>query len=367
MESTSDKPQIGDPHDLILKALNQSEIALNGKYSAEVKVFASFLRDVLGEKQIKNDLTVENPSYFKLILGLRKTFRFNYQKDFSNFKQQTENKALEYEQRHSQATYNEFLEFLKQGIYYHILCQEEKGYTLFSSSQIDRFATLLGNEENETKISLSALKLFIENNNVIPQSLLAEYTTLKDQNLLESAIFLSYVLSRNYPNFKRELLFIHYLLIQRATAGFTNVGTQTNISDDLLERLFRIAIILHYCGYSKSLRIPHEEKILYLKDFAQLTPIEQSFKTAYRKASSMNVPKTTLRFPAWALLVVNLFLIPLHWLVEVYLPLDVGQLGFQYTIPNVPLFLTIDFIITIILLLKFMKLEQAIVKILRRG
>lgn len=360
--------EIGYPHDLILKALNQSIIAIDGNYSKRVKLLAIFLRHILEEKHPRIGPEEGDDSTFLLLDSLITGFPSKVGKRISDFMEELKTRSAEYESLHSQTSYDRFIAFLKEGVFLHILCKEEKNSNLLKPHDIDKFIGLLDTKENGLRAVLSAIKFWrMKKNNLIPQNMIFEFTSFDDKVLREAAVFLSYILATKYPKNKRELLIVHYLLVKKTVAEFSDIGTQQNLSDDLLSDLFKLAIVLFYCGYLRSLRLPEEEKNQYAQNTLQLPSIENSFKEAFNLVASVKLPRIPLKLPLWSLLAINSILLILHAFIEVNLPFNLARFGFQYTISSLPLFLTLAFFTSIYSLFRFYKLESNIVKKLRRG
>ena len=201
----------------------------------------------------------------------------------------------------------------------------------------------------------------------VPHSMVFEFSGFSDPALLEAAVYLSHNLAMNSPINKRELLIAHYMLVRKTVTNFKDVTGQENIGEETLQGLFKAAIIMAYCGYHKSLRLPEQEKNVYIEENLALPAVEYSFREVYSKVSSVSIPKINIKIPIWSLVGLNAVLLILHWYHEYYVPLDVSQLGLQVTIPSVPAFLTIAFFVTIYVVFRIYRMENSIVKGLKRG
>lgn len=332
-----------------------------------MKLLANVLRLALKEKTSKISLTTDEDPSLILLKGIGKRSQGKLVREASTFREELLRRSSEYESLHSESSYCQFLDLLKEAVFLHIVCKEENGYDLLNSEDLKRFSSLLNDEEKELRTALSAVLFYINKSaEGIPNTLVFEFTTFDDKALQEVAIFLSFVLSMNYPENKRDLLLVHYLLVRKTAAKFNNVGTQGNLSDDLLYDLFKLAIVLHYCGYSLSLRIPKQEKIRYTQNLLQLPSVESSITKAYESVATVKLPRTPFRFPLWTLLGAIAILLVLHWFVEVRIPLNLSALGFQYTLPEAPFFLAVAFFLSVFALFRFYKLKENLVKRLRK-
>jgi uncharacterized membrane protein YcaP (DUF421 family) len=121
------------------------------------------------------------------------------------------------------------------------------------------------------------------------------------------------------------------------------------------------------CGYLKSIRLPHEEKIRYVDEIIKTPSIEQVFAEVFDAAAGFPIPRTDAKIPIWMPAVAAVVLLILHATVELQRPFSTSPFGVSITIPAVPVFLLFAFAMLIILLLRLLYLKSDIIKRLRRG
>jgi hypothetical protein len=358
--------EIGYPHELILEALNQSTSTINGRYYYRVKLFAAVVKQIL--ENTNGGITLDNSSDPSLMLLESFIRKSGVKEAILNFRQELGKSINDYSQNPVKASYDKIMGRLKEAILLHIICKESCNCELLSAEEIANYSNCLDFNESEPQAVLSAFQLWTtKKSKGIPYSLVFEFTRLKDKELQDAAIFLSYDLAVDNTAFKRELLLTHYLLVKKVVSDFRSIFGQERLTDQVLESLFKTAIILHYCGYSKSLRLPQQEAVAYAEGILKLPFIEKSFKEAFDEVGSIRVTQIHLKIRLWTLLAIDLVLLILHWIHEIYLPLQYPLFGIQITIPAIPAFLLAAIIVTTITLSYLYRLETSIIKRLRRG
>lgn len=286
----------------------------------------------------------------------------------SNLKKELGDLISDYKLNPIQASYDRILILLKEGILLHLISKQSFNYEIFSVDEISNYANSLSFDNSEPQTVLSALRLTMnKKSTAIPYSMIFEFARINDREFQNAAIFLAYELSVENNEFKRELLISHYLLVKKVVNDFKGIYGQENLTDQLLENLFKTAIILFYCGYSKSLRLPKEESIAYTENILKLPSIEKEFKEIFDEVGSIKVTRIRLKLRIWVLLVISLGLLIGHWIHEVYPPLETSPFGIQIVVPQIPAFLLTAIILIAIAVFYLHKLERNIINRLRRG
>lgn len=358
--------EIGYPHELISEALNQSEIAISSKYYYRTNLFAAIIQQIFQGK--KANIKFQNSK--EPILMLLESFvrKSGIREASLNFKKALGDLISEYNANPIQASYKRIMMLLKEGIILHLISEQSYNYKIFSVEEIDNYINCLDFEDNEPQAVLSALRLSKnKHNRAIPYSMIFEFAKINDSEFQNAAIFLSFELSTRNKKFKRELLISHYLLVKKVVTEFKNLYGQKDLSDQFLENLFKTAVVLFYCGYSKSLRLPKEESITYSEEILKLPSIESEFKEIFDEVGSIKVTNIHLKIRIWVLLAIGLILLILHWFYEIYPPLETSVFGIQISIPQIPAFLFTAIILFVIALAYLYRLETRIIKKLRRG
>lgn len=357
--------EIGYPHELIMEAINQSSIVIKNNYRHRIKLLATIINKIIEKKEQKIDPKPTSDSIMLLLESLAgngnliqasKKFRTDLVEMLSN-----------YESKQSQIVDDEIINFLRDGIFLQIICFELNKFQLIDNRIIEKIKALCINN-SELLAILSALEILNGKiRDFIPYSVIYEFSKLTDKDFEIQAIYLTYELSIRYPKFKRELLYTHYLLVKKKVVDFRSIFGQENLSDLLLEDIFKNALILYYCGYAQSLRLPKLEKINYGAKVLELPSIESATKEAFDEVASINVSWLNFKVKLWVLAAVELILIIMHWFYEIYLPLEYSPFGLTIKIPAIPAFLVIALIIGFTILVYLFRLEREFTKKLRRG
>lgn len=360
--------ELGYPHELIIEALNQSTTTINSQYHYRVKLLAALVKRIFENQEV--DLPLQNST--DPVLSLLESLVRR-----SGIKEATENVRLElgkaltdYSTNPIRPSYDKFMGLLKEAILLHIICKESFKNKLLDSQEIANYLNVLDFDETESQAILSAIQLWISGKNKgIPYSIIFEFTRLTNSEIQNAAIFLTYELAVDNTEFKRELLYTHYLLVKKVVNDFRSIFGQQSLSDEVLESLFKTALILFYCGYSNSLRIPKEEGIAYIAEVLNRESIEKSFKEAFNEVGKVGISQTHLKIKInlWILSAVDLALLVIHWLYEIYAPIEFSPFGLQFTFDKIPVFLLTAIIVTAVLISYLYRLEGKIIKQLRRG
>jgi len=359
--------ELGYPHELILSASNMTTNIINGTYRTRIKLFANLLNNVLDKK--RENIEIDNKDDPELLILESLTRSSNsLDQQLLEYKEKIEQLVEDFNETQSEPSYDSLTDFLKEGVFLHVLCKELKKRSLFLEKDFVKFSSILDYKENNLKAVFSAIQVW-ENKNYtnVPHSIIVEFHACNDITLQETMIFLSYVLAVDYPKNKRELLMSHFMLVRRIVEQFREVVSQENLADQVLESLLRTAIILSLCGYMTTLRLPKDEKTRYIDEVLQFPSIEYSIKKNYDEVASISIPHIQIKVPLWLFLALDSVLLLLHVFNEVYLPWEISQLGIKLEIPDVPIFLLFAFIISSYMAFRVYNLKSKILKKFRRG
>lgn len=359
--------ELGYPHELILSASNRTTSVIDGGYRTRIKLLANLLNVVLNKKSESIRIENKDDPELSILESLSQSSR-SLEQHLSKYRERIEKAAEDFERTESEPSYTVLMDLLKEGIFLHILCKELNKGALFLERDLAKFTGILDCKDNELRAVFSAIQVW-ENRKYdsVPHSIIVEFNSCKDEALQKVMVYLSYVLAVEYPKNKRELLISHYMLVRRTVNQLREVVSQENLADQVLENLFRLAIILSFCGYLTTLRLPKDEKTRYIDEVIHLPSIEYSIKQSYDEVASTSVPHIQLRIPFWVFLVVDSVLLVLHAFIEIYLPWEIAQIGFKLEIPDVPVFLLSALIITVFISFQLYKLKSNLLKNFRRG
>jgi len=332
------------------------------------KLLANLLNFVLKEKREKIKIERKEDPALLILASLTSRSPTSLDDRISEYRKRLNELMEDYQNTQSETAYSSFINFLKEGIFLHILCKEIRRSTVFHKEDISKFADILDYRENNLRAVFSAIQIWgTQKYDVVPHSVVFDFTSFKDEALREAVIFLSYVLAVGYPKNKRELLVSHYMLVRQVVDEFKEVVSQENLADPVLENLFKVAITLFFCGYLKTLRLPNDEKTHYIDEVLDLPSIEYSLKKTFDEVASISLPHIQFKVPLWVLLAIDSILLVLHWYNEIDWPLEISLWGIKFPMVNVPLFLFIAVLISVFMLLRLYKLKGKILKNFRRG
>jgi hypothetical protein len=360
--------ELGYPHELILSASNRSTSVIKGQYRMRIKLLANLFNFALKKK--REDIKIESKEDPELLIlaSLTSGSFGSLGEKISEYREKLNVLVEDFQTTQSETSYFSFRDFLREGVFLHILCKEIGGSSLFLEEDISRFSKILDHRERDLEAIFSAIQIWgTRKADSVPDSVVSQFSSFEDGALKDSVIFLSYALAVDYPKSKHELLVVHYRLVKSVMDEFKEVVSQENLADQVLENLFKTAIILFLCGYLKTLRLPNDEKTHYLESVIDLPSIEHSLNKSFDEVAGMSIPHIQLRVPLWMLLATSSVLLILHWYYEIYLPWEFSPLGIKFSAPSVPVFLLIAFLISLFMVFRLYRLKDKIIKNFRRG
>jgi hypothetical protein len=358
--------ELGYPHELILYALARSETVISRSYRSRVKLLANLLRSLVGEKSLKVDVPKGADVEIRVLESLTKTSPFR--SAFEGYRDRFHQLIEQYSAGQSSPSLDALLEFVEDGVYLHILSKEVGKGELLSAEDMKKIIEILNKAEGRLAGIFSAIQLWESSFcDSVPNEVINALASPEKERLSEAAIFLSYTLATRCSRSKRELLVAHYQLVRKAVEDLSDTLNQENLSDEVFERLFRVAIVLFLCGYLKSIRLPQEEKVRYVDEIIKSPSVEQVFGEIFDSVAHVPIPKVESNVPLWILALADLILIILHWTVEIQRPFETSLFGISITIPAVPVFLLFAIIVLLILFWRLLYLKRNLIKSLRRG
>lgn len=360
--------ELGYPHELILSASNRTKSIFTETYRIRIKLFANLLNYVLEKKQEKIDLDKKDDPELLILQSLVVPLD-SLDQHLSSYAGKIEQCMTDFDETQSESSYDLLKSYLKEGVFLHVLCKQIKGKRLFCEKDFVRFSKVLDYKENDLKAIFSAIQVWenIKKYPNVPHSISIAFHSCDDVFLQETMMFLSYVLAVDHPDNKQELLMAHFMLVRKIVEQFKEVVSQEKLADDVLEGLLRTAVVLSFCGYMKTLRLPNEEKIGYVNEVLRIPSVEHSIGKSYDSVANISLPYVQLKLPYWLLLAFDSIFALLHAVHEIYWPWEISQLGIKLEIPEVPIFLLFSFIISSVLAFRVYNLKNKILKNIRKG
>jgi hypothetical protein len=272
--------ELGYPHELITEALNQSTLNPKLQYRYRVRLFAALVKQVLGHEKV--DFTFQDTDDPVLLVLESFLGKSSIKESTEKIRLELNRVAEDFNDNQIRSSYDKLLRLLKESIFLHIISTESFKKKVLDSQEISNYLNCLDFSETESQAVLSAINLWMNGKKeAIPYAIIFEFTRLSSPEFQNSALYLTYELSVDNTEFRRELLYTHYLLVKKIVNDLRKVVGKQELNDDTLENLFKTALILFYCGYSNSLRLPKEEGIAYTSEVLKRQSLEKSFKDAF--------------------------------------------------------------------------------------
>lgn len=353
---------LGYPHELLFISSEKAKEVLRGRYRTRTKLFAAFFLSVLGQK-VELNVDTQDP-YSSMILQLTKGSKIKARKIAKQVAKKLKEYVDQFEQLQTKAAFYDFRDYLENCIYLHVVSKAISRIQILPPRIIEQCIDNI-KPESDLKYFLVAIQL-LENKEIARSveinKIINTFLSTDKSPLLEAALFLSFLLAVNYPDFKSSLLITHYTILKNVTRKFEKLIERDGSPDDpVLQNLFMTSIVLFLCGYLRSLRLSHEEKINYMEQVMEHPFIEWEIRVNFDKVSRIKM------IPIWGLLISSIALILLHVFVEVYLPGSISMGPLSLTLPNVPVFLTITLIVLSFTTYKIIRLKDELLDCIRKG
>jgi len=164
------------------------------------KLLANLLNFVLKEKREKIKIEGKEDPALLILASLTSRSPTSLDDHISEYRKKLNELIEDFQSTQSETAYSSFVHFLKEGIFLHVLCREIRGSTIFHKEDISKFADNLDYSENNLRAVFSAIQIWgTQKYDVVPHSIVFEFTSFKDEALREAVIFLSYALAVDYP------------------------------------------------------------------------------------------------------------------------------------------------------------------------
>jgi hypothetical protein len=359
--------EIGSPHELILLALNRTLKVSQGNYRIQVKLLANLLRENLGEKPVKLKIPEVTDPSIGILISLVGRHPISLRQSLDKYRKNLSQLTEEFEKEQTHPSYSALKDFVQDGAFLHVLCRETRKTALLNKEELGKLLEIFGQEETLKGI-LQALEDW-ENSSFdsVPSELIRELTSAKEEPMVETAVFLTCILAMRSKSNKRELLLAHYMLLKKSVDQFKDIMGEENLTDELFEKIFRMAIVLSFCGYLKSIRLPHEEKLYYVEKIIGNRSLERTFEETFDRTANIRLISREVKLPLWTISLILVALLISHAFFEFYLPFEFSVLGVKFPYPRVPAFLTLAFFVSILMLWRIFSLKKRIKVNLRRS
>jgi hypothetical protein len=357
--------ELGYPHELLVLSSKKAEDVLRGRYRNRTKILAALFLSVQGHK-VDLKINVENELYLSALLSLAKRTKMKTRKIATELNKRIEEYIHQFEMTQSSSAFSELKNLLVECIYLHLVSKEILGISILSQKSIEHSIGYL-EPTSELKFFLTSLQL-AEKRETSPaqmHEIISAFISAKESPLIESALLLSFILAIKYSSSKSELLLTHYSILKTIAEVLGRLLEHQKLDDPALQQLFTTSVVLFLCGYTKSLRLSHEEKINYVEKVIAIPLVEREVERNFEKTSKIKVSQ--LELPLWGVVLAIIILIFLHVFAEVYVPGSVSLGVVSFTLPPLPIFLTISFVLLLVVFYKILKFKHDLISRIRKG
>jgi len=359
------KEELGYPHELLTFSSKKAEVVMKGSYRTRTKILAALYLSMQGQK-VDLKVDVKNEPCLMALFYLFKRSKINVKKIAEKLNNEIEEYCKQFEETKSTSSFLTLKKFVADCIYLHSISLEMLGIPILSHKSIDLCMKYLDSEVEITSI-LTSFKL-LEEKEKSPgeiKRVINALLPIKESPLIESALLISFLFALRFPNSKSEFLFAHYSTLRKLVETYIKIKDNQQLDDIILQRLFATSIVLFLCGYCKSLRLPHEEKLNYIEKIIKVPVIENEIEKSFDYASKVKILRFEL--PLWGLVITIIALLFLHAILEVYTPASINIGIISFNVPQIPIFLSFSLILLTFLFYKLLKIKEDLLKRIRKG
>lgn len=363
--TVKEQEELAYPHELLILSSKRAMEVLEGKYNQRTKILALLFLFIQGRK-IDLRIKTDDP-YLKILFALAKRSRIYIKRIAKKVNEKLLLYIQQFEETQSTTALADFEDYLKDCIYLHVISKEIMGIQILSPLAIESSMKYV-KPKSELRDFLVAIQLLEEEkitDHANINRVIGTFSLTKETPLIETSLMLSFLLAVKFPELKSDLLLTHYATLKTIANEFEKLLEHKKLDDIALQQLFMKSIVLSLCGYSRSLRLSHEEGINYLEEIIKLPFIERRVSETFDKVSKLRISQFAL--PLWCLLIAAIVLAIIHEFAEIHLTGSVNIGIISFSIPAIPFFLTVSISLSITILYKLLKLKRELLSKLRRG
>jgi hypothetical protein len=357
--------ELGYPHELLVLSSKKAKDVLQGQHRNRTKILALLFLSTQGHKTDLK-ITIKDELYLEALESLARKNKLKIRKIANELNKKIEEYISQFEKTQSTSAFSELEKFLADCFYLHLVSQEIVGISILSERIIKRSASYL-KPESELKVFLDSLQL-LSRKEVASTEMSKIANTFLSANkspLIEASLLLSLLLAVRYPASKSELLLAHYTILKTVANDLGKLLEHEKLDDTALQQLFTTSIVLFLCGYAKSLRLSHEEKINYIKKVMGISFVEHEIEKNFDQASKVGI--FGLPLPLSGIIIAAIILVFLHVFVEIYSPGSISIGIVSFNLPPVPIFLTISVALMVVTFIKIVRFKRDLLRGIRRG
>lgn len=367
MKHTLEEQDLGYPHELLFLSLKRAAEVLERKYNKRTKILALLLLSIHGRK-VDVRFKTDDP-YLKTLLNLTGRSKVEIRRITGELHMRLVHYINQFERTQSTAALSDLKEYIKDCIFLHLIAKEIANVSIMSPELIEKCNKYI-EPKNHLKDFLTALQILgqeriVRSPNDINKILSTLSLTEEESPLIETSLMLSFLMAIKFPELKSQLLLIHYKILKAISKQFEKLVEHKKLDDLALQQLFMRSLALSICGYSKSLRLPHEEEINYLEKMIGLPFIEYRVQEILDEIAIAKFRQFKLQL--WLLPMMTIMFLFVHIFAEYYIPGSLNLGVISLSIPRIPIFLTISILLLVITSFKLRKIKKQLLEKLRRG
>lgn len=359
------KEEFGYPHELLTLSFKKAEDVLKGSYRSRTKIFAALCLS-MRSRRVNLKVDVTNEPYLLALLYLSRKSKLKLRKIAKKLNEKIGEYVEQFENTKSTSALSMLKNFVVDCAYLHLVSLEILGVPILSTEIIELCMKYLGTEV-EVETLLTSLRLLREReiNHTEIKKIVNTFLYTKEFPIIETTLLISFLLALRFPDLKSELLFAHYHSLRKLAAVYERIKDYQQLDDSILQQLFATSIALFLCGYYKSLRLSHEEKLNYIEEIIKEPFIEHEVEKSLDYASKVKILRFEL--PSWTVTLGIVLLLLLHAFFEVYTPASISAGIISFSVPQIPVFLVFSLVLLIVLFYKLLKFKEDVLKRIRKG
>jgi hypothetical protein len=364
--------EVGYAHEIINLSLKKAKDVLNRRYLKETKLLAFLVLKVTDKTQKGYKIQIDKKEEIgkeeidlKVLYYICTNLKFltgvynDHQKKLKKLFQQ-------YLERKSISAFDSFKESLEKAIVLHIISKELKEKNLIDKNFITQVSSTFSQDAELSGILMALQKLDKKPLSKLElEEIISKIHKITNFILLPIAVYLTFKLAMKSKEYKDKLLLEHFFLLKNLAQNFnTTTEEWENADDTSLKKLFTASILLYFCGYDTTLRIPHSEKLNYLKNVMHLPSVTLEFEKAYDECTTSRLLRE-IPLHLWMISLINVILILLSLLHEIYSPATLNFYVINFNLPSIPLFSTVSVLLSFYITIRLYRLKDEIIKKMR--
>jgi hypothetical protein len=359
--------EVGYAHEIINLSLKKAKDALNRVYSKETKLLAFLVLKVTDKipKGYEIQIDKNEDTELKVLYYICTDLRF-LAGVYNDHRKKLKELFQQYLERETTPAFESFKESLEKAIVLHIISKELKEKNLIDKNFITQTLSAFSQDDELSGVLIALQKLDEKPLSELEvDDIIGKIHKTTNSTLLPISTYLTFKLAMKSKEHKNKLLLEHFFLLKNLAQNFNITSEWENVDDTSLKKLFTTSILLYFCGYDTTLRIPHSEKLNYLKNMMSLPPFILEFERAYQECTTSRLLRG-VPLQLWIISLINAISILLSLLhYEIYSPATLNFYVINFNLPRIPLFGIVSVLLSFYITMKLYKLKDQIIKKMR--